>query len=183
MNAKNLTASRTVIVFSWFVAVLSLFLTWVDAYFFKANGFQQEGYFLLAYFLYPLAVVLSKKKMNKVIGYISSGCGFLTITYFISTKSMEAFGESMNFASVGMYVFLAATIVLMVGVYLSKGSSEEEVKPKEETEQEVLVGKTETQEKMGMPVLYGPKQFKEIEGTERHESSENKIEETKAEKQ
>lgn len=171
VGMKTMAGSHKLIIASWLVAVFSLFLTWVDAFFVKADGFQQQGYIFLIFFLYPLLVALRKQRINKVVGYISSSAGLLAIVYFISTKSMEAFGEKMHFASIGMYVFLLATIGLIVGVYLDKtvdAASEKDVEGVDDAISEASIpdgelaikSNNEKESVLAEEVVYGPKPLK-----------------------
>ncbi len=67
------------------LAILSLFMTWVDIGFARASGFQQDGYIFLVFFIYPVYKLLREKPMNKVIGLLSSifSIGFIHCIYVI----------------------------------------------------------------------------------------------------
>lgn len=115
---ENGTLSKKVVLGSFILAIISLFLTWVDAGFFSVNGFQQQGWLFLLIFIYPLVCVFQGKKINKVGGYVLSLIGIAGMIAFIMSKTADVFGESINLASTGMYVMLISFVILAVGIYL-----------------------------------------------------------------
>ncbi|MET3697860.1 hypothetical protein SAMN05877753_104264 [Bacillus oleivorans] len=119
-NFKNSYLSAKLIFLATCAAVISLFLPWADLGFISASGFQQQGYLLLIFFIYPIYRVLTGKSLNKVAGLI---CGIIAVIgtfLFLSTKSVDVFGTTVNGAGSGLYLFLIASIVLTVGVLLEK---------------------------------------------------------------
>ena len=51
---KNFSLNQQIILGSFGVAILSMFLPWVDMEIITLNGFQQQGYIFLVCFVYPL---------------------------------------------------------------------------------------------------------------------------------
>ena len=58
---KNFSLNQQIILGSFGVAILSMFLPWVDMEIITLNGFQQQGYIFLVCFVYPLYCILSEK--------------------------------------------------------------------------------------------------------------------------
>lgn len=100
------------------LAVLSLFMKWVDAGIISASGFQQQGYLLLVLFVYPLVKLFNGQAMNKVLGLISGGLAIIAGIAFMFSKTVEVFGETINMASTGLYVYIIAAIILTVGIVM-----------------------------------------------------------------
>mgnify|MGYP007000269980 CR=1 len=57
-NWKNWSTGQRLIFASSVVAVLSLLLPWADMGLLSVNGFAQQGYLLLIFFIYPLYKLL-----------------------------------------------------------------------------------------------------------------------------
>ncbi len=120
MNFKALSLYNKLILASGLIAIISLFLPWVDLGFVSASGFQQQGYIFLIAFIYPVYCVLKNKTINKIGGLI---CGILAIIVsiiYINSKSEGFFGETINASGTGLYLFLIASILLTVAIILDK---------------------------------------------------------------
>jgi len=119
-NWKEWNYGGKVIFGSACVALFSLFMDWVDITIMTQNGFVQQGYLLLICWIYPLYVLLKNKKINLVGGIVSSGISILFMIVYISSKTMSdtIMGQdvSMNVAASGAWVFLFASISLLIGV-------------------------------------------------------------------
>ena len=85
MNLSRLTKSDKIILAGAVVAIISLFMTWVDAGIVSANGFQQQGYIWLACFAYPIVMMFQQKMYNKKAAIIVFAVGIVGMLYFIST--------------------------------------------------------------------------------------------------
>lgn len=107
-----------IIFLSLCLAVLSLFFKWVELGFVSANGFSQQGFIFLVVFLYPVIMLLKEASINKVISYGCAIVGVIACIGYISSKSVDLFGTTINAASTGPYVFLVACIALGVGTFL-----------------------------------------------------------------
>lgn len=100
-------------------------MTWADVGILTASGFQQQGYLLLIFYIYPVLKLLKNKDMNKLAGLISGALGVVLSVYYLTTKRIDLFGTAVNAAGTGLYVFILATVGLCVGVF--KYSKVEEV--------------------------------------------------------
>lgn len=98
------------------VAVISLFMKWVDMGIMSASGFQQQGYFFLILYIYPMVKLLQNKPINKMVGIICGAVAIILGVGFILSKSVDIFGESINVSATGLYVYIISAIMLTVGV-------------------------------------------------------------------
>ncbi|MCD5322260.1 MULTISPECIES: hypothetical protein [Pontibacillus] len=117
---NHLSKGNKLILLASAMAILSLFFTWVDLGILSANGFQQQGYILLVFFIYPVYQALKGNKIGRMAGYISAVGGIVSIVAFMMSKTGNILGQQVNLASTGMYIFLIAAILLTVGIYLSR---------------------------------------------------------------
>jgi hypothetical protein len=98
------------------LAIVSLFMSWVDLGIVSASGFQQDGYLFLIFYIYPIYKLLKEKPMKKVLGLISSILAVIIGIIFMLSKSVDVFGTTVNGAGTGLYVFIIASIMLTVGI-------------------------------------------------------------------
>ena len=60
--------------------------------------------------------LLKNEDMNKLWGRVCSIGSVITAIIYISSKTIEVFGSTVNAASTGAYLFLFASIALIVGI-------------------------------------------------------------------
>ena len=120
MNFKELSLRSKLILISALVAVISLFLPWVDLGIISASGFQQQGYIFLLAFIYPVYCVIKKVSINKIGGIVCGVVAIIASLLFINSKTESFFGTKINATGSGLYLFLAASILLTVAVVLNK---------------------------------------------------------------
>lgn len=120
MNFKQLSLGKKIILITTVIALISLFLPWVELGILSASGFQQGGYLFLIAFIYPVYCVLKNTYINKVGGLVCGIVALIASIAYISSKSDEIFGTAINVAGSGAYLFLIATIGLIIGVVLDK---------------------------------------------------------------
>ena len=64
--------------------------------------------------------ILKSEKMS-FLPALASGVIMLLITiYFISTKSINVYGESINVSGWGLWLFLLTSIAFTLGIYLEE---------------------------------------------------------------
>ena len=83
---KNFSLNQQIILGSFGVAILSMFLPWVDMEIITLNGFQQQGYIFLVCFVYPLYCILSEKDHNTLV---SLALGVITVIFTNLTISKD----------------------------------------------------------------------------------------------
>ena len=97
-------------------AVASMLMNWVDIGFVSQSGLSQGAFMLLAFWIYPSIILFNQRPINKLWGGLSSLGSVLSACGYISSKSIELFGETLNASAGGAYLFLIASIALLVGV-------------------------------------------------------------------
>ena len=102
------------------VAVLSLFMKWVDAGIMAVGGFQQQGYIMLLFLIYPCYMAIKSAKPNRNISIAIVAISIVFMFFFIADKSTNFFGTTINMAGTGMYVMLIALFAVLAGVFLNK---------------------------------------------------------------
>lgn len=108
---KNFSLNQQIILGSFGVAILSMFLPWVDMEIITLNGFQQQGYIFLVCFVYPLYCILSEKVHNTLVSLALGVITVILTIWFITTKSIEIYeGESVNVAGSGLWLFTLCII-------------------------------------------------------------------------
>lgn len=95
------------------LALLALFLPWVDIGIATRNGFATGGFLWLVFYIYPVVKLLNNGDMNKAIGGIS-GILAVVLTFF-TIRSQTLFGA--NVSSTGAFLFLVTSIILALGVF------------------------------------------------------------------
>lgn len=120
MNFKQLSLGKKIILITTVIALISLFLPWVELGILSASGFQQGGYLFSIAFIYPVYCVLKNTYINKVGGLVCGIVALIASIAYISSKSDEIFGTAINVAGSGAYLFLISTIGLIIGVVLDK---------------------------------------------------------------
>ncbi|WP_338838402.1 hypothetical protein WDR10_14855 [Kurthia gibsonii] len=120
MNFKQLSLGKKIILITTVIALISLFLPWVELGILSASGFQQGGYLFLIAFIYPVYCVLKNTYINKVGGLVCGIVALIASIAYINSKSDEIFGTAINVAGSGAYLFLISTIGLIIGVVLDK---------------------------------------------------------------
>ncbi len=95
-----------------------MLFAWVDIGFTSAFGFQQQSYIFLIFFIYPVYCIFKNLLIHRICELLSAGLIIVAILVYSSSKSGDFFGETINVAGTGMYVFLSASILFDVGVFL-----------------------------------------------------------------
>ena len=119
-NWKNWSTGQRLIFASSVVAVLSLLLPWADMGLLSVNGFAQQGYLLLIFFIFPLYKLLKSTPIKPLYGFLSSGLAVISSISFALSKTVEVFDTTVNLSGSGLVLFIICSIVLVIGVYMSK---------------------------------------------------------------
>ena len=119
-NWKNWSTGQRLIFASSVVAVLSLLLPWADMGLLSVNGFAQQGYLLLIFFIYPLYKLLKSTPIKPLYGFLSSGLAVISSISFALSKTVEVFDTTINLSGSGLVLFIICSIALVIGVYMSK---------------------------------------------------------------
>lgn len=104
------------------VAVVSLFLPWVDIGIISRNAFGGDGFLLIGFYIYPLILLFTGKRGVPILGVACGVVAALGAVVFISRMQSNEYADSVNFAGSGVLVFLVASIVMAVGAYLDRSA-------------------------------------------------------------
>lgn len=117
MNISAMSLGRKITLGSIVLAIISLFLPWVD-FFVTANGFEQQGYIFLIAYIYPLYCIIKNIQMNKVLGIVCGLAAVVASTVYMMSKIESGFGMTFNANGTGVYVFLASAILLTISAFM-----------------------------------------------------------------
>jgi len=99
------------------LALISFFMKWVDVGFLSENGFGQGTVLYILLFIYPLVKVMQERPLGKKMSYLCAVIGIILGIIYISSKSVDFFGTTINAASTGPYVFMVSCLLLAFGTY------------------------------------------------------------------
>ncbi|MGO1470415.1 MAG: hypothetical protein ACTHW2_10380 [Tissierella sp.] len=103
------------IFFSTLLAILSLFMTWVDMKEIKLSGFEQKGYIFLVFYIYPMYKLLKDERMHKIGGKASSILAIALGASLLGSISIDETGNTVNAGGTGLYLYITASILLNIG--------------------------------------------------------------------
>jgi hypothetical protein len=97
-------------------ATLSMFMDWVSIGFASQSGLTQGAFLLLGLWVYPVLMLLKGLPIRRSWGLILSCSSVVLTALYISSKSIEVFGKTINAAATGAWLFLLVSMVLTVGI-------------------------------------------------------------------
>lgn len=98
------------------VATASLLMKWVDVGIVSQSGLSQGAFLFLGLWVYPVLMIFKNKAIHRVWGLACAIASVVFTLGYVSSKSIEMFGHTVNAAANGAYLFLFASIALIVGV-------------------------------------------------------------------
>jgi hypothetical protein len=119
---SNTNIGGKAILISSLVAIISIFLPWVDLVIRYTNGFQELTFVLLAFFVYPTLQVIKNKPISLLLGSASSILAAVAAVAFMEWKTIPYQGVNLCFAGQGTYLFFVASVILFAGVLKYKAS-------------------------------------------------------------
>lgn len=179
---KKLSLGEKIILLSFFVGIITLFLPWVDFKLLKYNGFHEKGFIPLICFIYPTFKILRAEKYDSRIG-ITLGALAIIITVILKSKyQIEEYGMLYDASAFGIYIFLIASIIFTFGNYLlSKENGEEIISSRFLKDSDKKIDKKENEEiKSKREIRREKRELKKIE--ESPKNNTNTIEEELEEK-
>jgi hypothetical protein len=102
------------------VAVVSMFMNWVDLGITARIGISQAAFLLLGFWIYPVYMLLNNRSIKLRWGLPSATLSIAGVIAYIASKSMTIAGQSGNFSAIGAWMFLIASVALIIGVALSR---------------------------------------------------------------
>ena len=98
------------------VAIVSMLMKWVDIGIASQSGLSQGAFLFLGFWLYPVIMIFKNKSIHRVWGLVCSIASVICSLGYISSKSLDLFGETVNATASGAYLFLFASIALIIRV-------------------------------------------------------------------
>lgn len=113
---SNLNIGGKIIVISTTIAIISIFMPWIDTTLSTSSGWQQLAFVLLGFYVYPVFQTLNNKPLSLVWGSASSICAAVSAVAFMEWKTIPFEGVDLCFAGQGTYLFFVASVFLFAGV-------------------------------------------------------------------
>ena len=105
------------------IATASMLMKWVDVGIASQDGMAQGTFIFLGFWVYPLLTLLRGKEIHRIGGIVSAAASFVCAVAYMSSKSVTFFGQTVNAAGSGAYIFALASITLIFGVLKYKGTN------------------------------------------------------------
>ena len=115
-NWNNWNIGGKIIFIAACVASVSMLMNWVDIGFRAESGLSQGTFLFLGLWVYLALILLTNKAMDRGLGLVCSIASVGCTVWYISSKSVEFMGSTMNLAGDGAALFLLASVVLIVGI-------------------------------------------------------------------
>jgi len=117
-------SGEIIILASFLIAIISLFMPWIEMGVISASGWSCRGYVFLLPFVYPVIGVFNAKVFNKIAGVICGLIALIVSIWYIADKHYndDFFGKG-NASAIGLYLFAATTIGLIIGAIKYKRNS------------------------------------------------------------
>jgi hypothetical protein len=116
LDWKNWNIGGKIVFISTCVSTVSMFMKWVDIGIVSQTGLSQMAFLFLILYVYPVLMLLKNKPIKKLWGITCSIVAVGLAIWYISSKSIDLFGETANAAASGAWLFLLSSIALIVGV-------------------------------------------------------------------
>lgn len=113
---SNWNIGGKIIFVSSCVAALSFLLPWVDIGLASRNGITQGAVLLGLLYVYPMLKLLKNQDMKKWLGILFGALSVLFTIIYISSKTLDVFGKTMNASSFGAHLFLITSVILIIGI-------------------------------------------------------------------
>ena len=120
IDFKNWNLGGKIIFVASCVAASSFFLPWIDIGIASRNGFSQGMFLLSGLFVYPVLKLLNNMSMSKKVGIACGVISILSGIIYINYNTEKVFNKLINVSGSGVYVFLLASVALIIGVILYK---------------------------------------------------------------
>jgi len=113
---KNWSIGGKIIFVSICVSAVSMFMKWVDIGIASQSGLSQGTFLFLGLYIYPFIMLFKNNPIKRSWGLICSSTAVALALWYISSKSVEMFGQTINAAASGAWLFLLSSIALIVGI-------------------------------------------------------------------
>ncbi|MCL4433029.1 MAG: hypothetical protein M1300_12060 [Epsilonproteobacteria bacterium] len=121
---SKLNIGGKIIVISTIIAIISIFMPWIDTTLSTSSGWQQLAFVLLGFYVYPVLQTLNNKPLSLAWGSASSIAAAVSAVAFMEWKTIPFEGVDLCFAGQGTYLFFVASVFLFAGVLKYKPTEE-----------------------------------------------------------
>ena len=122
---SNTNLGGKAILISALIAIISIFLPWVDLVIRHPNGFEELTFVLLTFFVYPVFSVIKNQSISLIWGSVFSILAAVSAVAYMEWKTIPFEGVNLCFAGQGTYLFFVASVILFAGVLKYKASEVE----------------------------------------------------------
>lgn len=119
---SNLNIGGKIILISTIIAIISIFMPWIDTTLSTSNGWQQFTFILLAFYVYPALQTMRNNPISLIWGSTSAISATVAAVAFMEWKTIPFEGVELCFAGQGTYLFLVSSVFLIAGVLKYKPS-------------------------------------------------------------
>lgn len=113
---SNLNIGGKIILISAVIAIISIFMPWIDTTLSTSSGWQQLAFVLLGFYGYPVLQAIGNKSISLIWGSASSISAAVAAVAFMEWKTIPFEGVDLCFAGQGTYLFFVASVLLFAGV-------------------------------------------------------------------
>lgn len=113
---SNTNVGGKIILISSIIALISIFMPWVDMVIKTSSGWQQLAFVLLALYVYPVLQVLKNKSISLIWGSAVSILAAVAAVAFMQYKTILVEKIDLCFAGQGTYLFFVTSVFLFIGV-------------------------------------------------------------------
>lgn len=113
---KNWNTGGKTIFAATTASAVSMFMNWTDIGFASQSGFSQQAFLFLVLWIYPVFKLLKNHPISRIGGVTCSIASIALTLAYINSKSVDVFGHSGNVAGTGAWIFMFASIALLIGV-------------------------------------------------------------------
>ncbi|MDP3300645.1 MAG: hypothetical protein Q8S36_01615 [Sulfuricurvum sp.] len=131
---SNTNLGGKAILISALIAIISIFMPWIDMTIRTSSGWQQLAFVLLGFYVYPVLQAIRNKSISLIWGSASSISAAVAAVAFMEWKTILFEGVDLCLAGQGTYLFFVASVLLFAGVLKYK-PTESAVSEKNESEE------------------------------------------------
>lgn len=113
---SNTNLGGKIILISTVIAIISMFLPWVDTTISTSNGWQQLAFVLLLLYIYPAMQTVRNQSISLIFGSLTSIIAAVAAVAFMEYKTIPFEGVNLCFAGQGTYLFFATSVFLFAGI-------------------------------------------------------------------
>ncbi len=113
---SNTNLGGKIILISTVIAIISMFLPWVDTTISTSNGWQQLAFVLLLLYIYPTMQTVRNQSISLIYGSLTSIIAAVAAVAFMEYKTIPFEGVNLCFAGQGTYLFFATSVFLFAGI-------------------------------------------------------------------